>query len=309
MKQIFKLFILIFLNHLNANAQIPNPGFELGYNNDSTIKHWLNNSAIVVTMPLDSILIDGPLISLSSITNTGLYALELRNSFNVTQNWGQFGNVFSNKDSNFVGFAQYDNFEIIGKPTSLSFYYLHIQNPYVDTLQCKVFIYNSNKFKIGEGVINVWEVGINPWTISGFHYETIEIKYLADSLITIGDSIPASSKIKISNIYNSTAPPHVGQRVLIDDFSFSYTPLNIAPIINEDYKYSIYPNPTSDKIFINGLQNDKYKAEIYAMDGRLISTEKLNNNFITVPNLKPGNYMLKITSSDNKSTMMKFTRE
>ena len=65
----------------------------------------------------------------------------------------------------------------------------------------------------------------------------------------------------------------------------------------------VYPNPTSDKIYLKGLLNEA-TVEVFSVDGRQLSTTTINNNFSLDLNLSSGIYLLKITT-DYRSTIKK----
>lgn len=58
----------------------------------------------------------------------------------------------------------------------------------------------------------------------------------------------------------------------------------------------IYPNPTSDFINIQNVENTKYtKSEIFSMEGRLVyQTKEIINHQINVSNLPKGSYILRL---------------
>ena len=71
--------------------------------------------------------------------------------------------------------------------------------------------------------------------------------------------------------------------------------------------FTLHPNPASDKIFVNGLRNEKYAFTLFSVDGRRISNPILQQNqCIDIANLSKGNYFLRINSENNKSTILKF---
>ena len=57
----------------------------------------------------------------------------------------------------------------------------------------------------------------------------------------------------------------------------------------------IYPNPTSDFIYVKNLKDAK-SYKIFDSSGRLVSQRKLNEDKIDVRNLTEGNYLLEIKS-------------
>jgi hypothetical protein len=66
----------------------------------------------------------------------------------------------------------------------------------------------------------------------------------------------------------------------------------------------VYPNPASDYIHLNwtgGMQPERFNAEIYSLQGSLVYQQVINNTTIPVSTIKPGVYILKVTS-DNSGT-------
>ncbi|QQV01562.1 MULTISPECIES: BspA family leucine-rich repeat surface protein [Chryseobacterium] len=61
---------------------------------------------------------------------------------------------------------------------------------------------------------------------------------------------------------------------------------------------NIYPNPTSDFIYIKNLK-DAESYEILDISGRIIAQEKLVDNKIDIKNLQKGNYILRIKSKES----------
>lgn len=70
---------------------------------------------------------------------------------------------------------------------------------------------------------------------------------------------------------------------------------------------AIYPNPTSDKLNIQGIANLQ-RVEIYSILGKEIQIAS-NNTTIDVSNLQTGVYFLKITDDQNRSVVKKFVKE
>ncbi len=59
---------------------------------------------------------------------------------------------------------------------------------------------------------------------------------------------------------------------------------------------SIYPNPSSD--YINIEYNENFIAEIFDINGKLISVEE--NTIIDISNLNPNVYYILLRNEDNK---------
>lgn len=70
-------------------------------------------------------------------------------------------------------------------------------------------------------------------------------------------------------------------------------PSDIQDIENEDFV--IYPNPASDRLFIQSAKTIN-RVEIYNLQAVLIDVIEHNTNEISVSNLKPGMYILRLTT-------------
>nr|WP_243878603.1 T9SS type A sorting domain-containing protein [Winogradskyella sp. DF17] len=71
---------------------------------------------------------------------------------------------------------------------------------------------------------------------------------------------------------------------------------------------TIYPNPASDTIYLEGLQGAISSIEIFSITGQLV--KQIEKDFVTI-NVKPletGVYFLKINSKD-KQRILKFIKE
>lgn len=63
----------------------------------------------------------------------------------------------------------------------------------------------------------------------------------------------------------------------------------------------LFPNPASDKLYINGLGNDKILSiRILAVDGKLIKELTSNTRIIDLNEIETGIYFIEITTDDNK---------
>lgn len=60
--------------------------------------------------------------------------------------------------------------------------------------------------------------------------------------------------------------------------------------------FNIYPNPTSQKVFIE-MNDEVFKVEIYTLLGKLIASEQ-NNKTINVEEIPAGTYILKVTTNN-----------
>lgn len=74
--------------------------------------------------------------------------------------------------------------------------------------------------------------------------------------------------------------------------------------VKQDLKIGVYPNPSSDKLFIKNLENS-CTVNVYSLGGVKILSKKLNSgtDHIDIKSLKSGSYILEIISSDKKSSL------
>ena len=282
MKTSLKLTIIALFFSLTINAQVPNGDFEMGYNIDSTFNNWSNMVAFAIDLT-DSVLMDGPLYSLSSQARTGNYALELRNMFNVTQNLGYQGGIaagFLDTSTTFQTFRFL--FAISSKPDALSFYYRFTQNPFDDSTFCRVRILNSNEEIIGEGTSLVWDVN------SAYQQKLTSIQYDFSSTT---DTIPAFATIVFGNRI-TTAVPHVGQRILIDDISFHNFPTTTKDL-SKTQQLLVAPNPAHTFISVSAKGITFSSCEILNSLGQvLIKTS--NPNKIDISKLPSVSYYIRV---------------
>ena len=74
-----------------------------------------------------------------------------------------------------------------------------------------------------------------------------------------------------------------------------------------DENIILYPNPTSGRLNITGL-NDPADANIYSINGQLIKSIQQINNSIDISELTTGIYILKM-KSDDKTLVRKVVKE
>lgn len=74
-----------------------------------------------------------------------------------------------------------------------------------------------------------------------------------------------------------------------------------------DNEFSVYPNPATDVLYLKNIRDIK-SYKILDFSGRIIIQNSLNSNHISVKELKIGNYILMITTSD-KTYAVKFIKQ
>lgn len=97
-----------------------------------------------------------------------------------------------------------------------------------------------------------------------------------------------------------------GWLISLDEFD-SYCSQSLDIEANEINKIKIYPNPTSDYIYVSGIPSFDY--EIYDSRGSKISDKRNNLNEIDVRNLSNGLYILNIKTVNNSDQFFKFIKK
>ena len=77
------------------------------------------------------------------------------------------------------------------------------------------------------------------------------------------------------------------------DMSGIFTSVNEIEVANS---ITVFPNPASDIIFVNGL-NENAKISIYDLSGRLLFSKQVTNKQIDISNFQSGIYTMKIETS------------
>lgn len=82
----------------------------------------------------------------------------------------------------------------------------------------------------------------------------------------------------------------------------------LSTVGNELTGYSVYPNPATDVVTINGLENELSKVEVYNITGQRVLTSTTNMETINVGTFNAGVYFVKL-STDVASTTIKLVKE
>ena len=149
--------------------------------------------------------------------------------------------------------------------------------------------------------------------IFDFSGVTIYINGIEEGRVNIQNIIPfqGPAPLIIGSMAYSTHPNGDFNGV-IDDVRIYNRPLNNFEIsslynqtngIDESESYSgilFYPNPISDILTINGIENENTKLSIFSIDGklRIQKTLKLGYNTINVNELDKGLYILQLCNND-----------
>ena len=73
---------------------------------------------------------------------------------------------------------------------------------------------------------------------------------------------------------------------------------------------SIFPNPTTDKVLIQGFPESLTAANcsVYSIDGKQVQVDVLDNKTLNVLHLESGVYLLRIDTEEGTSTV-RFVKE
>ncbi len=84
---------------------------------------------------------------------------------------------------------------------------------------------------------------------------------------------------------------------------------NLSTVAFQDATFSLYPNPATDLIEVNTIENATYT--IYNFDGKLLKTGELTSNsqVVDVSNFKSGLYFIKLDFSNNITQNTKFFKK
>ena len=124
----------------------------------------------------------------------------------------------------------------------------------------------------------------------------VVFKIKTQSNLAIGDTFSNAAKIYFDYNYPITT----------NNYTSTIQTLGINEI-TADPKISIYPNPVKDIVYFN-TQETVIKVEIYDTAGRIISSNAVHNNKISLSDLQTGNYILKVYT-ENGITSTKIIKE
>lgn len=115
---------------------------------------------------------------------------------------------------------------------------------------------------------------------------------------TFTNSIERQVRIKFHKYGGlNNALSNLGELMFIDDVSLKYKNSSLSLSDEELMTLSIYPNPATDHIFVDGVQNIK-SIKVYSILGCL-EKEVFNTHKIEVSNLASGIYVVKVRNGTN----------
>ncbi|WP_051890003.1 T9SS type A sorting domain-containing protein [Chryseobacterium vrystaatense] len=125
----------------------------------------------------------------------------------------------------------------------------------------------------------------------------ISFKIKTKATLTLGDSFSNTAKIYFD--YNHPIVTN----------TFTTTVKNVlatSEVTTENNLITIYPNPVKDILNIKS-KNTVIKAEIYDVNGRIISSTSITGGSLNVSDLAKGNYIIKLFNKD-KTMIQKFIK-
>lgn len=135
--------------------------------------------------------------------------------------------------------------------------------------------------------------------------ETVSSLLSNPNLRTVNLSNYAGQNIKM-HFRQFNGPASYGSMLMMDDVRITQQQVLATSEVNSNAKVGIYPNPTSDYVFLKS-KSKITKAEVFDIAGRKMNVG-FNENRVDVRNLKSGAYMLKVTS-ENKTYSQKIIKK
>ncbi len=88
----------------------------------------------------------------------------------------------------------------------------------------------------------------------------------------------------------------------IPDFKALVESLSIRDVTSE--KIKIYPNPVTDRLFLDLPIQKPIRIHIYTAEGKVVVSEELkNSNYVSLNNLSSGLYLVEVLTDDSRYTM------
>lgn len=150
---------------------------------------------------------------------------------------------------------------------------------------------------------------------SGVDYD-LNVYNSAGTLIGSGAGSTATENVSIANLAVGTYTVRVfgyngANSATCYTLNVSKTSASFIGGEQTTATYSVYPNPTKDKLVVSSSNQDEImKVEVMDMNGKVLSTQELRSNtVIDVSDISSGIYFVKIASTINGATQIKFVKE
>ena len=154
---------------------------------------------------------------------------------------------------------------------------------------------------------------------------------------TGGTLVNSDKELDITGVNFSTKPSHLafigksGNQFVnqsyngdIDDIGFYASAISASDVttlfnggtlginvINSTFNINLYPNPATDKLFVNYELKGGHQINILDVTGRVVYSAMYEDNFseIDISNLFAGIYFIRITNEDNQSSIKKLIKK
>ncbi|HNW76669.1 MAG TPA: T9SS type A sorting domain-containing protein [Bacteroidales bacterium] len=136
--------------------------------------------------------------------------------------------------------------------------------------------------------------------ISDWTYFDMNVNYYSeeapDSLLVL---LVSSAGFNMGNLMTGVGQP--GSTMIVDDLNIEY-PLGINQVLMPEIGVKTYPNPACENMTVELTERIPGGTfDIYSMDGRIISSQAMENtvNTVNVNGLMPGQYFYRLMSGKN----------
>lgn len=85
-------------------------------------------------------------------------------------------------------------------------------------------------------------------------------------------------------------------------FTLSNPPATPVAEVQTSGGWSIYPNPVSDILYMNGLNDETAVATVFDVSGKIVMSRQLTGTTLDVSSLAKGIYILRVTTADSVKT-------
>ena len=151
-------------------------------------------------------------------------------------------------------------------------------------------------------IISVWDIGKNDWVERDKTEFSFDYAYTRQDLMT---PLPAKHKItrRIEYMFENDELKS-GEWKVIDDFAYHYSDLTVNIADLSDFELSLYPNPATDYILVEGdLDTDVARVMMYNVSGKMVMNQVLDNGGrIPVSHLPQGIYVIRLVQGSKVKT-------
>lgn len=276
---VISVIAIVFAAHLST-AQLINPGFEtwtndllvptaMNPNNGNDTYGWWDyncfNSSLIGSSPIS-------VIMCTDTVHSGNYSVRLETveytatSWNIYKYWGipfigheyndTLGILFNGK-VNVTNQSYRPGIPFTQNLDQFKFYYQYRPNGN-DTAECRVSLMSAGSYVAG-GVFKTGESTAG----MGWQQAVIDFSYVSGATPDTLFVLISSSSLDYD--------PQAGSVLWIDDASVVLS-TGVEQMLGEEKSLSVYPNPTTGKIFVNAVGIEK--IEVLDVEGKLVYSGK-----------------------------------